>query len=114
MRMYCPYCKKEVFTKREDLNIPLIILLSIFTGGIGTLIYLLIWYNFEENRCVHCKGVCTRPHPIPQENSTIETCNGGCPQQLAGGHASHQDKDDEGDVNIQLNYCPNCGMEFTD
>lgn len=53
---YCPYCKMKVILKREGINIPLAILLGIFTGGIGLLIYLAIYYNRTEDRCIHCRN----------------------------------------------------------
>jgi len=52
---YCPYCKMNVILKREGINIPLAILLGIFTGGIGLLIYLAIYYNRAEDRCEQCR-----------------------------------------------------------
>jgi len=51
---YCPNCKQNVLLVREALNWPLIIILLIFTGGIGSIIYLIIYYNKPESRCIHC------------------------------------------------------------
>lgn len=52
---YCPNCKMNVNLKREGINIPFAILLGIFTGGIGLLIYLAIYYNRAEDRCAQCR-----------------------------------------------------------
>ncbi|MFX1315089.1 MAG: hypothetical protein ACFE9T_04445 [Promethearchaeota archaeon] len=51
---YCPYCKKNVSLSREGINIPLAILLAIFTGGIGLLIYLAIYHKRDKDRCNNC------------------------------------------------------------
>jgi hypothetical protein len=40
--MYCPKCKMNVYTKKNDFNIGLAIILAIFTGGIGLLIYVAV------------------------------------------------------------------------
>jgi len=50
---YCPICKQNVLLVREALNWPLMIILLIF-GGIGLIIYLVIYYNKPESRCIHC------------------------------------------------------------
>ena len=51
---YCPICKQNVMLVREAINWPLIIILLIFTAGIGLIIYLIIYYNKPESRCIHC------------------------------------------------------------
>ena len=51
---YCPNCKMNVLTVREALNWPLMIILLVFTGGIGLIIYGIIYYNKAPSRCVHC------------------------------------------------------------
>ena len=56
--MYCEKCQSYVLTKREDLDIGVVILLFIFTAGLGVLIYLMIYYDKETNRCIHCNSIC--------------------------------------------------------
>jgi len=56
--MYCPKCGMNVETKKEDFRIGLAILLAIFTGGLGLLIYVAIYLDKPQNRCVHCNSVC--------------------------------------------------------
>ena len=51
---YCPHCQQSVLLTREDIDICLAIILLIFTAGIGLIIYLVIYYNRAEDRCVHC------------------------------------------------------------
>ncbi|MGV9171384.1 MAG: hypothetical protein ACOC44_00465 [Promethearchaeia archaeon] len=50
---YCSKCERNVLLVREDIDLPLAIILLIFTAGFGLFIYLIIYYNREENRCVH-------------------------------------------------------------
>jgi len=54
---YCPKCEKGVITKEEEFNIALAIILAIFTGGIGLLIYIAVYMD-KKNRCIHCNSVC--------------------------------------------------------
>ena len=56
--LYCPHCKSNVLTTREEFNWCLAIILAIFTSGFGLLIYLAIYYSKPENRCVHCHSIC--------------------------------------------------------
>ncbi|TFG04002.1 MAG: hypothetical protein EU542_00390 [Promethearchaeota archaeon] len=56
--MYCEKCQTNVLTKREDLDVGIIILLFIFTAGLGVLIYLVVYYDKKANRCIHCNSVC--------------------------------------------------------
>lgn len=113
---YCPNCKENVSTKREDLNICLIIILCIFTGGIGAIIYLLIYYNLEPNRCIHCSSLCAPYHrlthnsethsnsDISQESTQPQENNPSyCPS--CGGQLSH-------DGSNRPKYCPYCGVKL--
>ncbi|MFX0136172.1 MAG: hypothetical protein ACFFDN_21210 [Candidatus Hodarchaeota archaeon] len=57
--MYCPKCNTNVYTKKNEFNIGLAIILAIFTGGIGLLIYVAIYLDKEHKpRCIHCNSVC--------------------------------------------------------
>ncbi|GAH32969.1 unnamed protein product [marine sediment metagenome] len=51
---YCPSCKQNVLLVREAINWPLAIILLIFTGGIGLIVYGIIYYNKVPSRCIHC------------------------------------------------------------
>ncbi len=62
---YCPNCEKEVLMAREDINWGLAIFLLIFTGGIGLLIYVVIYVGQDETHCVHCQTIC-----IPVKTTT--------------------------------------------
>jgi predicted RNA-binding Zn-ribbon protein involved in translation (DUF1610 family) len=51
---YCPNCGQNVLLVREAINWPLAIILLIFTGGIGLIIYGIIYFNKVPSRCIHC------------------------------------------------------------
>ena len=51
---YCPSCKQNVLLVREAANWALIILLIILTGGIGLIVYAIIYFNKPPSRCIHC------------------------------------------------------------
>ena len=51
---YCPQCKQKVLLVRESANWALIILLIILTGGIGLIVYAIIYFKKPPNRCIHC------------------------------------------------------------
>jgi len=104
---YCPNCNMNVLTVREDINICLIIILSIFTAGIGVLIYLAIYYEKEPNRCVHCKSICQ-----PISNIQNEYVLNSKPSQIN----KYQEAENYVETNVQvaakLKFCPNCGVKI--
>ena len=51
---YCNHCKQNVLLQRGEFDVCLAIILLLFTAGIGFIIYLVIYYNKPENRCVQC------------------------------------------------------------
>ena len=53
---YCPFCKQNVLLVREAVNWPLIIILIIFTGGIGLIVYGIVYFNKAPSRCIHCRS----------------------------------------------------------
>ncbi|MHA2087365.1 MAG: hypothetical protein ACW972_03750, partial [Promethearchaeota archaeon] len=70
--MYCPQCKMNVLTKKEDFRVGLAIILIIFTGGLGLLIYAAIYLDKEKNRCVHCNSVCNYQLVSAQSNTNYQ------------------------------------------
>jgi len=53
---YCPICKQNVLLVREAVNWSLIIILIIFTGGIGLIVYGIVYFNKTPSRCIHCRS----------------------------------------------------------
>ena len=105
--MYCPKCNKNVYTKKNDFNIGLAIILAIFTGGIGLLIYAAIYLDRKHKpRCLHCNSVCyeqTENVQLVSNYQVISTSNQGQNQKLI--LESH--KNDE-----NSKFCYNCGSEL--
>lgn len=58
---YCPSCKQNVLLVRESVNWSLVILLIIFTGGIGLIVYAIIYFNKAPSHCVHCRSQIALP-----------------------------------------------------
>ncbi|MFX1315088.1 MAG: hypothetical protein ACFE9T_04440 [Promethearchaeota archaeon] len=105
--MYCPNCKMNVLTSRKDINIPLAILLAIFTGGIGLLIYLAVWYS-KENRCIHCKSECQTLSNNGQLNSNDQVQYHN--YQIQEYIPSPQKQSEGG----KSKFCYNCGSRVAD
>lgn len=104
--MYCPNCKENVLTTREDVNLFLAFILVIFTSGIGLLIYLIIYYEREPNHCVHCHVIC---EPLLSQNLEIHSENHSTDNDVAEvQYATVIVKEQEGDSN----FCYNCGTKL--
>ncbi|MFX1477970.1 MAG: LITAF-like zinc ribbon domain-containing protein [Promethearchaeota archaeon] len=104
--MYCPQCQKNVETKKEDFRIGLAILLIVFTGGFGLLIYVAIYLDKAKNRCIHCNSLCqtqiVKNSPLPN-------------YQVIS--ASSQPQKQQTILELQparekAKYCFNCGVEL--
>lgn len=101
-KKFCPKCNEIVLTKRQEIDICLLIILGIFTGGIGALIYLLIYFNHEPDRCINCNTVCTY-QPISPTNGSKKEINQSNFLQ------------DEKEIKLKkdlMNFCPNCGNKI--
>lgn len=106
---YCPNCKMNVLTTREDIDICLVIILCIFTAGIGLLIYLAIYYDKEPNRCVHCKTIVQPVSNEQWDNSSSVTSN-----QIDGYQEIKTYKKYESIVEENSKFCSNCGVKLGD
>lgn len=112
---FCPNCKQNVLLVREEINWPLAIILLCFTGGIGLIIYLIIYYSKTEDHCVHCHSQIksiTAPYAQPAELKAQNTQNSYRfqteTQKLQKSEYTGSESV-EGVKNIQPNYCPFCG-----
>ena len=86
------------------MDVGLAILLFCCTGGIGFIIYIVIYFGKPEDRCVFCSNqtvpysgqevtpTSTNVYGQPQPSSAISPVNSSRP----------------------LNYCPNCGEKITE
>lgn len=102
MGYYCSNCRKEVATKREEINVALVILLAIFTGGLGLIIYFIIWSNKDKNRCVHSRTICQYRSSEQLSTEHYQVVNNYGQQQQLSLMEVRQD---------HANFCPVCGTE---
>ncbi|MEJ2251115.1 MAG: hypothetical protein P8Y97_15860 [Candidatus Lokiarchaeota archaeon] len=107
---YCPKCAKEVYMKREEINICLCIILAIFTAGFGLLIYMVIYLDKKEDRCIHCNSLCL---PISPSNAQqvprqvvyhSQSKNYSNSSQISG-----ISKNDQNNDCSEIRYCHSCG-----
>lgn len=127
---WCEHCQETVLAKREDIDICLAIILAIFTAGIGLIIYLIIWYSKDENRCVHCNSIL-RPtktqdsssqtqswqqQPLPQNQnpyklpSSMERPSDNKTEVISGEQKRYCQFCGS-DIELGANFCPNCGSK---
>jgi hypothetical protein len=98
----------NVLTKPNKFNIGLAIILAIFTGGIGLLIYIAVYLDkTQKPRCIHCDSVC-----YEQKEETQPKKN---PYQLFGSSNPPQNQEiaiKPQEVEEEPNFCYNCGSEL--
>ncbi len=105
--MYCPKCKMNVETKKEDFRVGLAIILVIFTGGLGLLIYAAIYLDKSKNRCVHCNSVCRAQLVSNQSNSNYQLISSS--NQMLSQKAVVQTQTQ---LVAETKYCYSCGVEL--
>ncbi len=97
---YCPNCKKVVRTTRGEIDVPLAIFLFCCTGGIGFIIYIIIYFGKPEDRCVFCSQQ-TVPYTGQQVSNDSSNLYGK-PQPNSSISSPNESK-------APVNFCPNCG-----
>jgi hypothetical protein len=102
--MYCEKCQSNVLTKREDIDIGIIILLFIFTAGFGILIYLIVYHDKKPNRCIHCNSVC-KPILIEEKTTSID-------EQSKNTNNVDRNYILESKLSEDSRFCYNCGTEL--
>ena len=104
---YCPNCKMSVLTTRDDIDICLILILCIFTAGIGLLIYLAIYYQKEPNHCVHCKTITQTFY-----NGQMDTFQGSKSYQMVSYQEIKNYKENRSVVEENSKFCSDCGVKL--
>ncbi|MBN2156544.1 MAG: zinc-ribbon domain-containing protein [Candidatus Lokiarchaeota archaeon] len=89
-----------VRTTRKEIDVGLAIFLFCCTGGIGFIIYLIIYFSEPEDRCVFC-GQKTIPFTGQEVTSSTNELYG---QPQPSSSSSQK-------TNLTINYCPNCGSK---
>lgn len=102
---FCPKCNQKVMPKREDMDLCLLIILSIFTGGIGGIIYLIIYYNRNPNRCSYCNNICI---PLKSEELPVSSSR-DCETSKS---TTINDNKDNLIVQQKICFCSNCGVKL--
>lgn len=100
---YCPRCRQEVLLTREEINWGVAILLLCFTGGIGLIIYLAVYYSKPQDRCIHCNTRVISRAPQYSQNINIY-------QNEAV--VSNENQNVEKIENDRPKYCPFCGEQL--
>lgn len=105
--MYCPKCEKNVYTKKMKFNIGIAIILVIFTGGIGLLIYMAIYLD-KQKRCINCNAFCQDEISDNQTNLNYQVPNHSYQVQKQILNVENQIIDDK------TNFCYTCGVKLDD
>jgi len=100
---YCPRCGQDVLLTREDIDWGIAILLLCFTGGIGLIIYLVIYYSKPQDRCIHCNTRIlsgSSQYSQPSQKSQNQSITSKDIQKV-----EHFESE-------QPKYCPFCGEQL--
>ncbi len=101
MMRYCPKCEKNVLVKRKELDLCLLVVLCIFTGGLGAIIYLLIYYSKDPKHCVYCNTLCVSELNHSEKEISKETHHNSILVDNVKKQITHE-----------IRYCPNCGVNL--
>jgi hypothetical protein len=96
----------NVDTKKMEFNVAIAVILAIFTGGIGLLIYVAIYLDREKRpRCLQCNSVCyPRTNAQPASNyQVVSTANQALNQKAIVLTQT---------VDEKPKFCYNCGTEL--
>ncbi|MBD3214217.1 MAG: hypothetical protein GF311_16525 [Candidatus Lokiarchaeota archaeon] len=128
--MYCKKCGCEVPTKREDIDWFLLVILAIFTAGFGVLIYLAIYFDKPENRCVYCNSVCIasneyQPYEPARNTDRSTSTSADYPTKQVAVGTAQKDRIIESfgkfcsscgaklDERGKVNFCAYCGFDLS-
>ena len=102
--MYCPNCKTNTITERDNFSFLLAFLLA-FTG-LGLVIYILYYIDKKKDRCVHCGVKCLPKLPDNIQTTSIYPLQNESNQLL-------QFKPNE-PTKSKVYFCHNCGTDLGD
>ena len=101
---YCPNCNKNVTTTRKDIDAGLAIFLCCCTGGIGLLVYLVVYFSQNETQCIFCS---TETIPLNYEGKPAYTQLPSNPAKDTMTPSSNATDISTGDSSKK--FCPYCG-----
>ncbi|MBN1801361.1 MAG: zinc ribbon domain-containing protein [Candidatus Lokiarchaeota archaeon] len=89
--------KEAVPQEKEEINWVLVIILAIFTGGIGVLIYFGIYFSKSQN-----KGSNSNYYPSNTQKEIIS-------EQRSNPYSINITPEEEV---VSVQFCPNCGVKL--
>jgi hypothetical protein len=101
---YCPNCKKNVTTTRKDIDAGLAIFLCCCTGGIGLLVYLIVYFSQNETQCIFCSTE-TVPLNYEGDHSYSQVPTSPVKDTITSGPNALNNTS----ANSFKKYCPYCG-----
>ncbi len=115
---FCPRCQQKVLLTRERIDTCLAVVLLIFTGGIGLIIYLAIYYSKPKQHCIHCGTKVTLSqtstsytYPVqPQIQNNSSTAPTNTTEEILGASPNFCAFCGE-KINPGTNFCENCGSK---
>jgi hypothetical protein len=109
---YCPRCRQEVLLTREEINWGVAILLLCFTGGIGLIIYLVIYYSKAEDRCIHCNArVLSRAPQYSLVNEPVVSISKQKSETIENENPKYCPFCGEQLESANVRFCSNCGTK---
>lgn len=109
---FCNRCNQQVLLQRKEIDRCLVVVLLIFTAGIGLLIYLAIYYGKPEDRCIHC-GTRIARYPIqnpyyPESQTTQDPTPNRVTERSVVHEVQYCSLCGE-EIEYGTKFCPNCG-----
>ncbi|MBY9006752.1 MAG: hypothetical protein KGD63_08345 [Candidatus Lokiarchaeota archaeon] len=106
---YCKKCQKETPFEREKMNIGVIIVLAIFTGGVGIPFYIWAHHSNHKKMCIYCGT--PRFSPIETSTPSSETPKSSV-MHISGNKVKYCDFCGNSIESENTTYCPECGEKL--
>ncbi|MFX0002896.1 MAG: zinc-ribbon domain-containing protein [Candidatus Hodarchaeota archaeon] len=117
---YCPRCQTKVLLTREKIDTCLAVILLIFTGGIGLIIYLAVHYSKPKQHCIHCGtkiSVLINSYPYTNQSQSeaqnaLYNTSTNSSEEVLGVRPNFCAFCGE-KVEVGTRFCQNCGSKIT-
>ncbi len=112
---YCEHCKKQVIAKKKECNHVLHAILSLITGGIWLIVWLLCAITCDDYYCTECGkhvkvGSEEPPCHCPKCKAIIEKDSLFCPH--CGFQVEKRCKHCNEKNNLVAHFCKKCGKKL--